>query len=132
MKFAIVITGAHYQSQAPQTAYHFTLAALRAGHQVTRIFLYGNGVHLATLLAAPAADEANWCQRWQQLIAEHQLPATVCVASALRRGLVDAREARRQGLSCSNIHPCFEVAGLGDWVEAHQQADRVVYFNENH
>ena len=52
--YTIVITGAPWASQAPQTALMFAREALLAGHRIDRVFLYGDGVHLASALSTPS------------------------------------------------------------------------------
>lgn len=129
MNYAITITGAPHSSQAPQSAYGFCRAALDAGHRIERLFLYGDGVLLASQLQVVPRDETDWAGAWQELITDHGIPATVCIASALRRGIVDAREARRHGLNGHNLQAPWEIAGLGDWIEATQNADRHLLFS---
>lgn len=127
--FTLVITGAPYSSQAPQSALHFAKAALEAGHQIHHVFLYGDGVHLASNLACPPSDEADWPGQWRDLLTERQIPATCCVASALRRGLLDETEAKRYELQASNVSEPYKIAGLGEWLESSQSSSRTLYFN---
>jgi len=129
MNYALVISGSPASSQAAQTAYGFARALLAGSHQISRIFLYGDGVYLANGLTTVPRDEEDWPRRWSELIAEHQLPATACIASALRRGIIDPDEAERHEKPAANLAPGWTLAGLGDWVEAEMQADRVIYFN---
>lgn len=127
--FTLVITGAPYASQAPETALGFARAAVRAGHGIDRVFLYGDGVHLASSLASPPSDETNWTRAWSEFLDEHGVPGIACIASALRRGLVDEAEQRRYQLPANNLAAPFEVAGLGEWVESTVQSSRVIYFH---
>lgn len=127
-RFCLVITAAPYSSQAPQTALDFARAAIVAGHQIDRIFLYGDGVHLASALICPPSDEPHWPQLWSEFLTTHRIPAVACVASALRRGLVDSGEQQRYQLPAHNIRTPFEIAGLGEWVEA-GTGSKVLYFH---
>ncbi|HET8850611.1 MAG TPA: sulfurtransferase complex subunit TusD [Marinobacter sp.] len=129
LTYTLVITGAPWASQAPQSALLFARALLESGHRLDRVFLYGDGVHLASALSAPPSDETNWPAEWAALLAEHQIPGVVCVASALRRGLVNDTEQKRYELPASNLRAPFDIAGLGDWVESQRQSDRMVYFH---
>ena len=128
MHYAITVTGAPYSSQAPQTAYAFCAAALNAGHSIERLFLYGDGVYLASRLQIPPRDEPDWHKRWHQLITDYSIPGSVCVASALRRGIIDEREARRNDLDSVTLSAPWEIAGLGDWVEMTQSSERHLTF----
>ena len=127
--FTLVITGAPYATQAPQTALAFARAALKAGHSIDRVFLYGDGVHLASALATPPSDEVHLPRAWAAFLKEHQIPAVACIASALRRGIVDDSESRRYELAASNLLPPFEIAGLGEWVDSAAGKSRVLYFH---
>lgn len=127
--FTLVITGAPYASQAPQTALAFAQAAVDLGQNIDRVFLYGDGVHLASALAAPPSDEENLPKAWSEFLAAHQIPAVACIASALRRGLVDDRERQRYELGAANLRSPFDIAGLGEWVESQASESRVLYFH---
>lgn len=127
--YTLVITGAPYSSQAPQTALFFARAAIAAGHTVDRVFLYGDGVHLASALAAPPSDEAHWPAEWAAFLNENNVPSVACIASALRRGLVNESERARYELSASNTLSPFVIAGLGEWVEGTMTSSRTLYFH---
>lgn len=127
--FTLVITGAPYSSQAPQTALGFAKAVVAAGHSIDRIFLYGDGVHLASALVAPPSDEPNWPKTWASFLEEHKVPAVACIASALRRGLIDSTEQKRYELTASNLLQPFVIAGLGEWVEGNIRSSRTLYFH---
>lgn len=127
--FTLVITGAPYSSQAPQTALEFAKAAVAAGHSIDRVFLYGDGVHLASSLITPPSDEPHWPQYWADFLRQHRVAGVACIASALRRGLIDEGEQKRYQLNAHNLLTPFSVAGLGEWVEAGIQSTRTVYFH---
>jgi len=124
MKFGIVVNEGPYQHQAADSAWQFAHAALAAGHAVTRVFFYHDGVHCATRLATPPQDDRDVIARWQRLAGEHGLDLAVCVAAAQRRGICDADEARRHGKDADNLAPGFRIAGLGALVETVIESDR--------
>lgn len=126
--FAIVVRAAPYSSQAPLSAYHFCRAALDSGHAILRLFFYEDGVLNASAGIVPPQDELHLPRAWQQLVQEHNLDAVVCVASALKHGVVDAREAERYGLAAPSLLPGFTIGGLGQLVDASVKADRVLTF----
>ncbi|NMT63689.1 sulfurtransferase complex subunit TusD [Marinobacter orientalis] len=128
--FTLVITGAPYSSQAPQTALGFARAALAANKRIDRIFLYGDGVHLASALSVPPSDELNLSEAWAAFLAENSIAGVACIASALRRGLVNDSEMQRYGLPGSNLRAPFEIAGLGEWVDSAASGSRVIYFHK--
>jgi tRNA 2-thiouridine synthesizing protein D len=127
--FGIVIQGAPYSSQAAHSAYHFCKAVLAGGHQIHRLFFYQDGVHNASALCVPPQDELHLPRAWQQLIQQHQLDAVVCIASALKRGVVDAAEAERHALPTANLLDGFTIGGLGLLMETLAKADRILNFS---
>lgn len=126
--FSIIIQGAPYSSQASASAWNFSKAALESGHQIYRLFFYQDGVHNASALIVPPQDEVHLPKRWQSLITEFKLDAVVCIASALKRGIVDASEVDRYELAASNILSGFTIGGLGLWLDATVNSDRVLNF----
>ena len=129
MKLAFVITGAPYTTQAPQTAWYTAEAALEQGHQLIHVFLYGDGVHTASASLVAPEHGPDWPQRWSALLLEQGISGTACVGSALKRGVMDEREARRLQKPASNLRQGWSLAGLGEWVSLSAEADRVLYFN---
>lgn len=127
--FTLVITGAPYSSQAPQTALSFARAAVAAGHRIHRVFLYGDGVHLASALAAPPSDEPDWPAEWADFLKANGIQGIACIASALRRGVVDSAEQARYALPGHNLRASFELAGLGEWVDSRLGDGKVLYFH---
>ncbi|RMJ06251.1 Sulfurtransferase TusD [Marinobacter litoralis] len=129
LTYTLVITGAPWTTQAPQTALMFARAALSAGHRIDRVFLYGEGVHLASNLSSPPSDEIHWPHEWAGFLTEHGIPAAACIASALRRGLVDETEQARYELTANNLRSPFVIAGLGEWVEGNLTSNKALYFH---
>jgi len=130
MKFSILINEGPYTHQASDSAYHFTAAALRAGHEIVRVFFYHDGVYNGTRLSVPPQDDRNVSERWSALGQEHSLELILCVAAAQRRGILDEDEARRAGKDSDNIAPGFEISGLGQLIDAGIQADRLIVFGD--
>ncbi|ALO46201.1 sulfurtransferase complex subunit TusD [Pseudohongiella spirulinae] len=128
MKISVVIYAAPADQQANASALHFCRAALAAGHQIYRLFFYEQGVNTANELSVFPQDESHLSQQWQTLIKENKLDAVVCVASALKRGILNAEEARRYEKSAKTLASGFEISGLGQWVDACIHSDRVVSF----
>jgi len=128
MKFALAIYAAPFSSQASQTALNFAQALLAQGHSLYRVFFYQDGVYTANRLAVPPQDEQNLCSEWQTLARDHQVELIVCIAAALRRGIINPEEAQRYGLDGSNLAPEFTISGLGQLLEAGVQADRLITF----
>ncbi|MBQ0756917.1 MAG: sulfurtransferase complex subunit TusD [Amphritea sp.] len=128
MIFSIVVTGAPYSSQAADSALRYCKSLLKLEHQIHRIFFYADGVHNASELAVPPQDETNIPSEWAQLAEQHKLDIVVCIAAAVRRGVLDENEAGRYEKSSHNLTLPFVLSGLGQLVEAGIVSDRVVTF----
>ncbi len=123
-----MVLGAPLSTQAPHSALAFARAAVQAGHRVLRVFFYHDGVYCANQFAIPPTGEPALAEQWSELAATHQIDLVVCVASAIKRGMLDADAAQRHGKCAGNLQPGFALSGLGQWVEACLLADRVVTF----
>ena len=128
MKFAVVVLGAPQASGACTSALQFSQAVIAEGHELIRVFFYEDGVLAASALAAPPQDEIDITQQWQRFSQEHKVELIACIASCLRRGIVNATEAERYEKSASNLADGFEISGLGQLIDATINADRVVTF----
>ncbi len=129
MKFTIALFSPPHLP-ASRRALRFAETLLASGHAIMRIFFYQDGVQCASSNVIPAQDEIDIGQQWQTFIAQNQLDGVVCIAAALRRGVLDEQEAKRHSRTnlSANLNPSWELSGLGQFHEAAQQADRVVCF----
>lgn len=128
MLFSIVVHAAPVQSQGAESALRFARAVLAAGHRIHRVFFYRDGIHNGSALASLPPDETNIPAQWQALAEAHQLDLVVCIAAAVRRGLLNEGEAQRYGQSAHNLAPGFELSGLGQLIDACLLSDRVITF----
>ncbi|HBC7344351.1 TPA: sulfurtransferase complex subunit TusD [Citrobacter koseri] len=128
MRFAIMVTGPAYGTQQASSALQFAHALVNEGHELNSVFFYREGVYNANQLTSPASDEFDLVRAWQQLGAQHDVALNICVAAALRRGIVDETEAKRLALASANLQPGFSLSGLGALAEASLTCDRVVQF----
>lgn len=126
--FAILVTGQPYSDQSSKTALQFCKAIVERQHRIYRVFFFNDGVHCANSFITPPQDEKSIPSQWQVLQQEHDLDLVICVSSALRRGVIDQKEAQRYEVSGHNMAGGFNIGGLGQWVDACIQADRVVRF----
>lgn len=130
MKYTILVNEGPYQHQASDSALQFVRAALEKGHEIFRVFFYHDGVNNGTRLTVPPADDRQIQKSWSELAEKHGLDLVICIAAAQRRGIMDADEAKRQGLDADNIAPGFRISGLGQLVEGGIQSDRLVVFGD--
>ena len=129
MKFSIAVFGAPYSSQAALSALHFATAVLGTDHELYRVFFYHDGVYNGNALSAPPQDETNLNRDWAALARKHEVELVVCVASALRRGMLDATEAERYEKDGFSLGPEFIIAGLGQLIDAGLESDRLITFS---
>ena len=128
MIFSLAIYAAPYSSQASDSAYRFALALLENGHTLYRVFFYQDGVHTASALSAPQQEETHFTQNWQALAKRHNIDLVVCIAAALKRGLLNQQEAARYDMPAFNLAEGFEISGLGQLVDASVMSDRLITF----
>lgn len=127
MKFAIALFSAP-QAPSSRRALRFAEAALAGGHEIVRLFFYQEGVHNAAGGVVVPQDEQDTAAQWTSLISQHRLDAVVCIAAALRRGVLDQSEAERYQRAGASVSAPWELSGLGQLHEAVQQADRLICF----
>ncbi|MDC7827341.1 sulfurtransferase complex subunit TusD [Pseudomonas sp. BLCC-B13] len=127
MKFAIALFAPAHAPSSRRTL-RFAQAALDGGHEIVRLFFYQDGVHSASGNVVSPQDELDLPREWREFVQQHQLDAVVCIAAALRRGVLNAEEAQRYGKPAANLEAPWELSGLGQLHEAAQLADRLISF----
>jgi len=101
---------------------------MAGGHQIRRVFFHSDGVYAGNVLNTPPQDEEDMTANWRRFAEENQVELVICIASALKRGVLAASEANRYDKPVANIAPGFVVAGLGQLVEAILSSDRLIIF----
>ena len=119
MKFGILVNEGPFTHQASDSAYQFASAALKKGHEITRVFFYHDGVNNSTKLSDPPPDDRNLVQLWSEMAEKNEVELIVCVAAAMRRGIND-----------DVLAPGFQISGLGQLIEAGIESDRLVVFGD--
>jgi tRNA 2-thiouridine synthesizing protein D len=130
MKFALQINDSPYDSQAGETAFQFSKAALAVGHEIFRVFFYYDGIYHGLRFAKPPEDECQITQRWSELANSHGIDLVLCISAAQRRGLLSRDEAQRQQKLDDDLADGFKISGLGQLVEAMLEADRFIVFGK--
>ena len=130
MILSLAIYAAPFSSQASDSAYRFATALLAEGHTLYRVFFYEEAIHTASNLTVPPQDETNLALLWQTLGKTHSIDLVVCIAAALKRGLLDRRESERYEKSAFNIADGFTLSGLGQLVDAAVSSDRLITFGD--
>ncbi|MFB9884904.1 sulfurtransferase complex subunit TusD [Balneatrix alpica] len=128
LSYTLVVTAAPGDNQANHSALAFARALLAKGHQLKRVFFYGAAIHTGNSLQSLPQDEASLLQGWQQLQQQAGTELILCIAAAQRRGVLDSAESQRFGHQQHNIATGFELAGLGQLVDAALETDRLLTF----
>lgn len=128
MDYGLLVMGAPYSQPAPHSALRFAHAVLARGHRLVGVFFYHDGVHNASMLMTPPQDELNLRDAWKALHEEHDVALDVCIAAALRRGVISQSEAARHGHDAFNLEAPFELTGLGQLLTLQQRCDRLITF----
>ncbi len=120
LRYAILVS----EQTANSTTLGFLEALLTAGHRVYRVFFLHSGVEIGSI-----ASEENKAHlaRWQTLQDAHNLDLVLCSTSAIKRDIFDQREATRRNRPAT-LAAGFCLSGLGQWLDACEQADRIIRF----
>jgi len=127
MKFAIALFSAPH-APSSRRALLFAQAALAGGHEIVRLFFYQDGVHSASNNIVAPQDEQDIARQWREFVSQHQLDGVVCIAAALRRGVLNQEEATRYQRTAVNLDAPWALSGLGQLHDAIQDADRLICF----
>jgi tRNA 2-thiouridine synthesizing protein D len=127
MKFAIALFAPPHAPSA-RRALRFAQAVLAGGHEITRLFFYQDGVHSGSSNVVSPQDELDLSSEWREFVRTEQLDGVICIAAALRRGVLNSAEAARHERSAANLASDWELSGLGQLHEAIQVADRLICF----
>ena len=124
--FTIAIHGAPYSSQASHHGLRLAAALLDAGHTITRVFFFHEGVLNALNARVAPQEERDQAAGWHELARAHGLELAVCIANALKRGVVSREEQARYDSAAATLAEPFELVGLGQLIEAITTSDRYI------
>ena len=128
MNYALLVMSSPFTGQGAITAARFARSVLARGHSISRVFFLDAGTANGAAAAVYPQDEEDRLQPWVELAEQHEVELILCIASALRYGMLDGTEASRHEKLSATIHPAFTVSGLGQLVDASAGADRFVTF----
>ncbi|BFM49111.1 sulfurtransferase complex subunit TusD [Marinomonas sp. THO17] len=129
MQHTLFITGSPYQTKACHSALRFARAALeQRADSINGVFFYQDAVLIGNTLAQPPRDEINLHQEWLELAQQFQLPLYICIAAAVRRGVINESEANRYQLEQFSLADGFQLEGLGSLVELMNTSEKVIQF----
>ena len=127
MKFSVVVHGNPISSQANYHALKFCQAVIDQGHKLQRVFFYGDAVTTGIPIVAPQ-NELDIPAEWRAMKNKHDVELIICIAAALKRGVLDDSEQQRYELPSVTMSEEFELSGLGQLIDATQQSDRLITF----
>ena len=110
------------------TAYKFATEAVSQGHEIYRVFFYGDGVLNANSLSVAPQNETNLSEAWDEFFKNNGIDSVACVSSALFRGILNSDESTKHQMAGVSLHKSTQIAGLGQLVDAALHSDRVVSF----
>ncbi len=128
MKFTILVKGVPCSAGSSLSALHYAQAVLAQGHEIYRVFFYQDGVGSANALAIPPQDETDPVKAWSEFGRTSGVELVACIASCLRRGILDETEAERYQKPNASIAQGFTISGLGQLIDACLESDRVISF----
>lgn len=129
MQYTLLVTGSPYQSKACHTALRFIQAAMKKHpNSIKGVFFYEDAVLIGNQIAQPPRDEINLTKAWQALAIEHDIPLYLCIAAAVRRGILNEDESHRYELEQHSLAEHFQLEGLGTLVDLMNSTNKIIQF----
>jgi tRNA 2-thiouridine synthesizing protein D len=128
LKYSLLVLSAPDSGSGNLAAARFAEAVIAGGHQLYRVFFLDRGAATGLASAVLPQDEQNVAGLWSGLANDHGTELILCIASALKQGVLDETEATRYEQAAATILPGFEIGGLGLLVEAMADSDRLLTF----
>lgn len=92
------------------------------------VFFYADAANTANRLRWQSADQMNITKAWQKLAKQYQLTLSVCVSTALSRGISDSENSTRHQLDSENLAAGFKLVGLSELAMMMQGDCRLLQF----
>lgn len=128
LRYALLVLAPPYSQEASHSAIRFAQALLTQGHILETVFFYHDGVYNAARVQHPPQDEPSLVKQWQLLGENSGTSLQVCIAAGIKRGITTEGEAKRYAEPLETLASGFELAGLGQLVQATAVCDRVMTF----
>ena len=128
MNFTLIVHSAPHSGQGSHTALAFAKSLLNGGHDLQRVFFYQDGAQNALSTRVTPQGESDVLTGWQTLAHDHGFELAVCIAAALRRGVLNHEEADRYERTGANTAEPFVIVGLGQLIDAVVEADQCITF----
>ena len=128
MIFTVAVHGAPYASFASHHALGFCESLLQQGHQLSRVFFYHEGVLTGLNSRVVPQDELDVVQRWLDLTEQYNFELAICIANALKRGVLNESEQKRYNKPAATLLSEYELVGMGQLIDAIAHSDRYIEF----
>jgi tRNA 2-thiouridine synthesizing protein D len=129
MQYTLLITGSPYQTKACHSGLRFIKAALSKYPDIIKgVFFYEDAVLIGSQIAQPPRDEINLMKAWQDIAQQHNVPLYLCIAAAVRRGIINDTESRRYELEQHTLAEHFQLEGLGTLVDLMNTTNKIIQF----
>jgi len=128
MIYSLLIQSSPDNLSISASALAFAKALLQRNHSIYRVFFYSEGVLLATSAAIPPQDEPDIYADWREFIGKHKLDAVVCIAAAIKRGILNSTESERYQKSAGVLANAYDLSGLGQLIDATIHSDKLITF----
>ncbi|MCP5179483.1 MAG: sulfurtransferase complex subunit TusD [Pseudomonadales bacterium] len=128
MKYTLIVHSPPNAGGGSRSALAFARALLAAGHETTRVFFYHDGVENGLAGRVTPQGESDLLGAWEAFTRDTGSELALCIAAALRRGVLNDEEAQRYDRAGPTISSAFTIVGLGQLVDAMLQSDRCVTF----
>lgn len=125
LSYTLILTKSSASSESHLTAQRLVSELISNGDKIDRVFFYQDAAFVGLISQIPGQGLQASYQGWLDLQHKQSFPLQICIANALRRGVVDKVEAKRyQGLE--TLHSGFQLSGLGEIADACQSSDRII------
>ena len=129
MLYALFVHGSPFQTKACHSSLTFAKAIIQSEeHQLKGVFFYQDAVLLGNSFSQNPRDEFNLQAAWQDIASDHNVDLFLCIAAAVRRGVISPDEAKRYEVEGSNLAQGFQLEGLGSLVGLMNDCDKTISF----
>ena len=127
MNYSLLITAPANDLLTHRRAMAFAEALFEAKHSIRMIFFYGASTSVGLASRVKAQNPRIGRIDWNAFAEKINTRLTLCISSALNEGVFDKTEASRMKTK-STIASGFEIAGMGSFIEAIDESDRLMTF----
>lgn len=125
LSYTIILTQSPALSESHATAQRFVSELINNGDKIDRVFFYQDAAYVGLKSQIPGQGLQASFLGWLNLQQQQNFPLQICIANALRRGIIDHVEAKRYE-GTETLQPGFLLCGLGELAEACKTSDRII------